>query len=264
MGAKHPVSGPDQEFINAETRRKVKPSKILKDHFAELERLDPRVPRDEQALEVVLREFQEAAEESQDAAAEAQTAAAEVHTIEQELNLKLCPKMVQVRQDMQKQLEDRYFATTAEGKDVAGKVEQIQPLEVRCRALAANLQPLLAKQRKVAAMMATAHHKQQLGANAAVQALLNPMVGLNPRKYKAYPEKAIRKAKPVGPSLQCHMECAKVKPQVEWPFNNDSEQQHAENEKPHAGPVDPAVGRLTTLGPQSRAMVKQMLGRHFL
>ena len=35
------------------------------------------------------------------------------------------------------------------------------------------------------ALLTTANHKQKLAGNGAVQALLNPMVGLNPRKFKA-------------------------------------------------------------------------------
>lgn len=262
---KHPIAGPDQEFLAAEKRRKAGSVKdVLKNHFQELQRLDPRVPRDEQALEVVLREFQSASEESGEALKEAEYGAAEAHTLAKEVSEKLCPMMLKISKDMQKQLEDAYFASTAEGKVISQKVDRIkQDFFPRCASLVTTLEPLVAKQRDVVGLMSTAHHKQQLGANAAVQALMNPMVGLNPAKYKAYPEKGIRQGRTTGPSMKCHMECAKVQPPVEWPFKDDPEQQ-ANAMKHGTFHHDPAKGRLPILDPQNQAMVKAMLGRHFL
>lgn len=264
-GASKTVSESDNEFIAAEARQKAADhsKKLIFDHFADLEKLDPRVPREEQSLEVVLREMQESGENSQEAAKSAQMAAEEANIMVQEMSKKLCPRILKALKETEASLQD------PEAEDVDNLLERLDHFKIdhaKCEDLQQQLEDLAAKQRKALAKFSTANHNQRLAANAAVQALMNPMVGLNPRKHK-FKTQPIKKAIEINANSgqRCHMECSRMKSHIEWPFENDPEQQERE-QKPgpdEAAQADPAVGRLPILDQKTQGQVKRMLRKHF-
>lgn len=148
---------------------------------------------------------------------------------------------------------------------LTARLRHFQLDQARCNDLKLEVEDLAAQQRQVAAVLITANHKQRLAANAAVQALLNPSVGLRPRKFKAYMDEGRRK-NVVEHSQQCHMECSRMRPHIQWPFTNDPEQLEREGKAApaEASPVDPAVSRFPVLAPQLQGQVKQLLGARFL
>merc|ERR1711924_542126 len=98
--------------------------------------------------------------------------------------------------------------------------------------------------------------------NGVVQSLLNPMVGLTPRKFNAYLDEGRRGV--VWPHTQrCHMECSKMRKDVAWPFDSGSGQL-ARAGKAAVEPPDPAVRRFPVLDALQRDQVKQLLGSRFL
>merc|ERR1712216_792946 len=92
--------------------------------------------------------------------------------------------------------------------------------KARRDSLLVEAEDLAGQQRKALALVMTATHKQKLAANAALQALLDPMTGLHPRQFKAFLDEG-KPAKAVKHSQHCHMECSRRRPPTKWPFDDE-------------------------------------------
>lgn len=252
----------DQAFLQAEGRRRAgkRSAKESTDHFEALEKLDTRVPRDERSLEVVLRMLQESSGDSTEAIEHAHKAAQQANIVVQELSQKLCPRISKALAETRQMLQDPDAENPSK---LTWRLKHFERDQAKCDYLKDYIADLAEQQRQAAATLTVAHHKQLLATNASVQALMNPVVGLNPRKFKAYIDEGHRR-QPVAHKQQCHMECSKMKSHIEWPFENDPEQRAREGTAASGESADPAVGRFPVLDARSQGQVKQLLGRSFL
>lgn len=259
-GSSKAATAPIVEDVESDESRRAAAAFALgerRDRFEDVQLVDPKPPRDEESLEVVLRQLQDSVRHSDEAVKKAQIASTQANIMAQQLSQKLCPRISQSLQDAQNSPDGD------ESNELAAKVKHFATDRHNCENLRIKADFLAAQQRRNVAMLVIANRKQRLGVNATTQALLNPAVGLGPRQFHAFMDDG-HPPKVMDHERECHMECGKMKSHIAWPFDNDPEQQEREGTDAGAEPADPAVGRLPILDPRLQVQVKQLLGRSFL